>query len=77
MKVEILGPGCPKCERTTQMIEETMKETGVDVQVEHVTDINEIVDRGVMMTPAVIVDGKVKIEGKVPAVQEVKKWLDG
>ncbi len=77
MKVEILGPGCPKCERTTQMIEETMKETGVDVQVQHVTDINEIVDRGVMMTPAVIVDGKVKIEGKVPAVEEVEKWLDG
>jgi len=76
MKIEILGPGCPKCAKTTDLIEETIKSEGVDAEIDHITDINEIVDRGVMMTPAVIVDDEVKVEGKVPTPADIKKWID-
>ena len=76
MKIEILGPGCPKCAKTNDLIVKAIQAEGVEAEVEHITDINEIVDRGVMMTPAVIIDGEVKIEGKVPTNAEIKKWLD-
>ena len=74
-KIEILGPGCPKCHKTAKMVEEEIAKTGLEAEVSHVTDINEIVDRGVMMTPAVIIDGKVVVEGKVPSAKEIKSWL--
>ena len=76
MKIEILGPGCPKCARTNDLIAEAIQAEGIDAEIEHITDINEIVDRGVMMTPAVIIDGVVKMEGKVPRAADIKKWLD-
>jgi small redox-active disulfide protein 2 len=75
MKIEILGPGCAKCEKTSQEVEKIVKELGVDATIEHVTDIDSIVDRGVMMTPAVFVNGEKKSEGKVPKASEIKTWL--
>jgi small redox-active disulfide protein 2 len=75
MKVEILGPGCKKCEKTTREVERVVKELGLDAEVEHVTEMQKIVDRGVMLTPAVFVDGKKKSEGKVPRASDIESWL--
>jgi small redox-active disulfide protein 2 len=75
MRIEIFGPGCAKCEKTTREIEKVVKELGVDATVEHVTEMSEIVDRGVMLTPAVFIDGNKKIEGKVPKASDIESWL--
>ncbi len=75
MKIEILGTGCPKCKTTEKVVKKVVKEIGKDVEVVKVEDIQEIVDRGVMMTPAVVVDGEVKITGHVPTEDEIKKIL--
>jgi len=75
MRIEIFGTGCAKCEKTTREVERVVMELGVDATVEHVTEMSEIVDRGVMVTPAVFIDGKKKIEGKVPRASDIESWL--
>jgi len=75
MKIEIMGTGCPKCRKTEAMIEEVIRKTGVAAEIVHVTNLKEIVDRGVMMTPAVFVDGVKKVEGKIPGEADIRKWL--
>ncbi len=75
MKIEILGPGCAHCDKTSEEVEKVVKKLGIDATVEHVTDINEIADRGVLLTPAVMIDGEKKIEGKVPKAADIEKWL--
>ena len=72
MKVQILGTGCPKCNKLAERAEEALKELGIEYQLEKVTDINDIVSFGVMMTPGLAVDGNVKLTGKVPTVHELK-----
>ncbi|ADA67825.1 redox-active disulfide protein 2 [Thermotoga petrophila RKU-10] len=74
-KVEILGKGCPKCKQTEKIVRMAIEELGIDAVVEKVQDINEIISRGVVATPAVAVDGKVVISGKIPSLDEVKKVL--
>jgi len=74
-KVEILGPGCPKCKFVEKRVKETIEELGIDVEVEEIADVGKIVERGVMATPAVVVDGSVKSEGRIPTREEIKKWL--
>ena len=75
MKVEILGVGCAKCKRQVRNVERAVRELGVDAEVVKVEDIGEIVDRGVMMTPAVAVDGEVRSSGRIADVEEVKRML--
>jgi len=75
MKIEILGIGCPKCKRLTQNIEEAVKELNIDAEILKVTDINDITNYGVMMTPALAVDSEVKSTGKVLGKEEIKKIL--
>jgi len=75
MEIKILGPGCPKCEATEKSVKEVLAKTGVDAQIEKVTDIMEIARHGVFMTPSVIVDGEVKCVGKVPKKEEIKTWI--
>ena len=75
MKIEIFGTGCAKCEKTAREVERVAQELGIDATVEHVTEMKEIVGRGVMLTPAVFIDGKKKIEGKVPKASDVEAWL--
>jgi small redox-active disulfide protein 2 len=75
MKIEILGTGCPKCKATEKIVKKVVDELGKDVEVVKVEDLQEIVNRGVMMTPAVVVDGEVKIIGHVPSAEEIKKLL--
>jgi len=75
MKIQILGTGCPKCHKLAEEAETAAKELGLSYELVKVTDINEIMGFGVMMTPALAVDGKVKFAGKVPGVEEIKKHL--
>jgi len=75
MKIKVLGPGCPKCEQTTRLVQEVVAESAVAAEVEKVKDFQEIAAYGVMVTPAVVVDGEVKVAGKVPSKQEVLAWL--
>lgn len=75
MKIEILGSGCAKCKKTKEIVEQAVAELGVDAQVLKVEDMNKILSYGVMITPAVVVDGDVKIAGKVPTAEKVKEWI--
>jgi small redox-active disulfide protein 2 len=76
MDIKVLGPGCAKCEMTKRNVEEAVAETGVDADVEKVTDLMEISKYGVFGTPAVVIDGEVKSVGKVPPAEEIKTWLE-
>ncbi len=75
MDVKILGPGCPKCEQLAQNTQDAIKELGVAASFEKVTDIKTISSYGVMMTPALVVDGQVKSVGKVLKPGDIKKFL--
>jgi small redox-active disulfide protein 2 len=73
--VQVLGPGCPKCEKLKKNAEEAVQQSGVQATVEKITDINVIVGFGVMTTPALAIDGEVKSVGKVLAPEEIAKLL--
>ena len=75
MKLQVLGTGCPKCKKLAANAEETAKELGLAVEIEKVTDIDKIIDFGVMSTPSLAIDGKVVVVGKVPSVEEIRKLL--
>lgn len=74
-KIQILGPGCPKCKKLMENAEAAAKMLGIEYEIQKVTDINDIMKFGVMLTPALVVDGKVKSVGKVPAPEEIKPML--
>ncbi len=74
-KIQILGTGCPKCKKLAEETEKAAKDLGIEYSLEKVTDIQEIMKFGVMMTPALAVDGVVKLSGKVPSVDEIKKLI--
>lgn len=74
-KIQILGTGCPKCKKLAESTEEAAKSLGLEYELEKVTDITAIMGFGVMMTPALAVDGQVKVTGRVPSVAELKKML--
>ena len=75
-KIQILGTGCPKCKKLTENAEAAAKELGIEFEIEKVTGINEIMKFGVMMTPALAVDGEVKAVGKVLSPGEIKGMLE-
>ena len=75
MKIQILGTGCPKCRKTAEVAEKAVAELGIDAEIVKVTDIDEIMGFGVMLTPALAIDGEVKVSGKVPALDDLKRWL--
>jgi len=74
-KIQILGTGCPKCKQLAENAETAAKQLGIAYELQKVTDINEIMKFGVMLTPGIAVDGEVKSSGKVPAVEAIKPWL--
>ena len=74
-KIQILGTGCPKCKKLSEITQAAARDLGIEYEIEKVTDINEIMKFGVMMTPALAVDGQVKVVGKVPSPEEIKKML--
>jgi small redox-active disulfide protein 2 len=73
--LQILGTGCAKCQKLTLNTEAAARELGMEYQLVKITDLNEIMNFGVMITPALAVDGEVKVAGKVPDVEEIKKLL--
>lgn len=75
MRIEVLGTGCPKCRMLTLNVERAVAELGLEAEVVKVTDISEIVAHGVMLTPALMVDGNVKLVGRVATVEELKALL--
>lgn len=77
MEIKVLGPGCPKCDQTANIIKEVLAEAGVEATVEKVTDVMEIAGYGVFGTPAVVIDGEVKSVGKIPAKDDIKSWIAG
>ena len=70
-KIQVLGPGCPKCEQILQNAKAAISEIGIECDIEKITDIQKIIEFGVMVTPALIIDGEVKITGKVPSKDEI------
>jgi len=76
MKIEILGTGCPKCKKLNKLAEEAINELVVSAEIIKVTDINKIIDYGVMVTPALVIDGDVKVAGKMPEKEGIKRWIE-
>ena len=74
-KLQILGTGCPKCKLLAEKTEAVAKELGIEYEIEKITDINAIMKLGVMITPALAVDGVIKVTGKVPKDEEIKKLI--
>ena len=70
--LQILGTGCPKCKKLAEVVEQTARSLGIEYELVKVTDIQQIVAFGVMMTPALAVDGEVRVAGRVPSVDEIK-----
>ncbi len=75
MKIEILGSGCSKCKKTEKKVREVISKLGIDAEMSKVEDMNTIIDRGVMLTPAIVVDGEVKIAGRIPTGEEIENVL--
>ena len=73
--IQVLGTGCPKCEKLAEVAEAAAKALGIEYELVKVTDITEIITFGVMMTPALAIDGEVKVVGKVPSEDEIKALL--
>ncbi|MCK4240683.1 MAG: TM0996/MTH895 family glutaredoxin-like protein [Candidatus Atribacteria bacterium] len=75
MKIEILGTGCPKCEKLSELAEEAVNELGVSAEITKVTDINKIIDYKVLVTPALAIDGDAMVVGRIPSKEEIIKWI--
>ena len=74
-KIQILGTGCPKCKKLAENAEAAANELAIEYQLEKITEINEIMKFGVMVTPALAIDGQVKVVGKVTEASDIKKML--
>jgi len=74
-KIQVLGMGCPKCKKLAEVAEEAARSLGIEYELEKITDVNEIMKFGVMLTPALAVDGNVKVAGKVPSIAEITSML--
>jgi len=76
MKIEILGMGCPKCKKTTQNAQQAIEELGIEAEIVKVEELDKITAYGVMMTPALVIDGELKVAGKIPSKQEIINWIE-
>jgi small redox-active disulfide protein 2 len=75
MLIKVLGPGCPNCVRLENLCKEVVEELGLEARVEKITDMNEYGKYGVMLTPGLVVNGKVLLQGKLPAKATLTNWL--
>ncbi len=75
MEIMILGPGCPKCKTLEKLTREVVEQSGIDATVTKVDDIVAIMNYGVMTTPALVIDGKVVVKGRVPSAEEIKRLI--
>ncbi len=77
MNIKIFGPGCPNCELLEKNVKSALEEVGIeDVNMEKVSEIDRIVEEGIIGTPALMIDGKIKATGRIPSVEEIKNWLN-
>ncbi len=74
-KIQILGTGCPTCQKLTELTKQAADELGLDYEIEKVTDITKIIEMGVIKTPGIAVDGVVKVSGKLPTIEEIKELI--
>lgn len=72
MKIQVAGPGCPRCQETEKNVREACSQLNLDADISHVFDMKEFAKLGVLFTPAVIVDGKIVVSGKLPTIDELK-----
>lgn len=77
MEIKVLGPGCTNCKKLLSVVKEAVQDLSVDAEVLYVTDMTEIMQAGIMRTPALIVNGKVKLMGRVPSIKEIKQIING
>ena len=75
MEIKVFGPGCPRCKQTEKNAVEALEELNLEANVVHVSDLKEIMSHGIMMTPGLAIDDKVVCTGKIPSVEEIKKWV--
>ncbi len=75
MKIEILGTGCAKCLKLEELVNEVVKESAVNAEISKVKDIKKIMTYGVMTTPGLVVDGQVRIAGKMPTKEQIRGWI--
>ena len=77
MKIEVLGMGCAKCAKLEENARAAVAALGIEATIEHVKDMDRILDYGVMITPGLVVDGKVVASGKVPSSEDIQKLIQG
>ncbi len=75
MKIEVLGMGCARCNKLEQQVHEALKELSIEAEVEKVSDLDKISSYGVLMTPGLVINGKVFCSGKIPAMADLKNWI--
>ncbi|MDD3421512.1 MAG: thioredoxin family protein [Methanocellales archaeon] len=75
MEIKILGVGCPKCERMEKNVKKVIDDIGIQAEVEKVKDIEDMMEYGIMMTPALVINKETKCQGRVPSTEEIKSWL--
>jgi small redox-active disulfide protein 2 len=75
MKIRVFGPGCPRCKQTEQNAIEALKKLNLEAEVVKVSDLQEVMRHGIMLTPGLAIDGEVVSTGKIPSVEEIKKWI--
>ena len=76
-KLIVLGPGCPRCEQLARLAGQAAEELGIEYHLEKLTDIAKFSDFGLMLTPGLVVDGELKVQGKVPSLEDIKAMLAG
>ena len=75
MKIEVFGVGCPKCKKTEENAKKAGEELGIDAEVVHIYDQLQMISRGITTSPALVIDGELKVAGRVPTVEEIKKLI--
>ncbi|AFV12114.1 redox-active disulfide protein 2 [Thermacetogenium phaeum DSM 12270] len=75
MEIKVLGTGCAKCKKLEEMVREVVGELGVDADIVKISDLNEILEYDIMMTPGLVVNGEVVCSGRIPKKEEIRKWL--
>ena len=75
-KLQVLGPGCPKCKAVEELVREVLKDNNIEAAVSKVEDINDIMSYGIMLTPGIVINGKVKFSGSVPKKEDILKWIE-
>ncbi|HGE69456.1 TPA: thioredoxin family protein [Candidatus Poribacteria bacterium] len=75
MKIEILGTGCPKCKKTLENVQKAVKDLKIEAEIVKVEKIDDIMKYGVMITPALAINGEVKVAGKIPSPEQIAEWI--